>query len=192
MFVCFTAHYTGLEEKLQEAKEARVSLNAMRRQHMEKVRQQEAEMEMLARIQMQQKLELLRQQKSEQAQYLEDLQKSRQSALQQNLQQPQQPQVSEAERCSAVLQLLHVPKKFQTSSALHLGFIVARCVCNCKHTSCVSMCRPLWQGIIHRQLRRHQLFQGQFLHRRTCQHRLKLLRHTQQLPWLVFRHQCLQ
>lgn len=90
LLVVLSAYYTGLEERLAEAKEARVSLNAMRRKHQEKVRQQQVEMEMLARIQMQQKLELLRQQRSEQAQHLEELQRSRQTAFQQQIQQQQQ------------------------------------------------------------------------------------------------------
>ena len=79
-----------LEKKLKEAKEARVSLNAMRRTHAEKVKQQQSELEMLAKIQMQQKLELLRQQKSEQLEHMEVLRKERQGEFQKHVQQQQQ------------------------------------------------------------------------------------------------------
>ena len=62
-------------------KEARVSLNAMRRQHLEKVRQQEEEQSMLARMQMEQKLALLRQQKNEQLNYQRELEQRRREEL---------------------------------------------------------------------------------------------------------------
>ena len=66
---------TGSEEgvKVDEVKQARVSLNAMRRQHLEKVRQQEEEQALLARMQMEQKLALLRQQKNEQLTFQREL-----------------------------------------------------------------------------------------------------------------------
>ena len=62
-------------------KEARVSLNAMRRQHLEKVRQQEEEQSMLARIQMEQKLALMRQQKNEQLNFQRELEQRRRDEL---------------------------------------------------------------------------------------------------------------
>jgi len=62
-------------------KEARVSLNAMRRQHLEKVRQQEEEQSLLARMQMEQKLALLRQQKNEQLTFQRELEQRRREEL---------------------------------------------------------------------------------------------------------------
>ena len=62
-------------------KEARVSLNAMRRQHLEKVRQQEEEQSLLARMQMEQKLALLRQQKNEQLVFQKELEQRRREEL---------------------------------------------------------------------------------------------------------------
>ena len=52
-------------QKLAVIREARETLNDMRTQHQEKMRQQELEQEMLRRMQMEQKLELMRQQKQE-------------------------------------------------------------------------------------------------------------------------------
>ena len=63
-------------------KEARISLNAMRRQHLEKVHQQEEEQSLLARMQMEQKLALMRQQKNEQLNYQRELEQRRRDELQ--------------------------------------------------------------------------------------------------------------
>ncbi len=68
--------------KLDEAKEARVTLNRMRREHQDKIRQQEQEQTLLARMQMEQKLALLRQQKAEQFTFQQALQKQRLDDLQ--------------------------------------------------------------------------------------------------------------
>ena len=54
-----------------------MSLNAMRRMHLERIRQQEQEQSILARMQMEQKLALLRQQKAEQMAYQETLRQER-------------------------------------------------------------------------------------------------------------------
>lgn len=81
-YSCFTAALEeGTLRKIDEVKEARVSLNAMRRQHLEKVRQQEEEQSMLARMQMEQKLALLRQQKNEQFVFQKELEQRRREEL---------------------------------------------------------------------------------------------------------------
>ncbi len=54
----------------------------MRREHQDKVRQQEQEQTLLARMQMEQKLALLRQQKAEQVTFQQALQKQRLDDLQ--------------------------------------------------------------------------------------------------------------
>jgi len=54
----------------------------MRREHQDKIRQQEAEQAILARMQMEQKLALLRQQKAEQMTFQQALQKQRLDDLQ--------------------------------------------------------------------------------------------------------------
>lgn len=71
----------GTLRKIDEVKEARVSLNAMRRQHLEKVRQQEEEQSLLARMQMEQKLALMRQQKNEQLTFQRELEQRRREEL---------------------------------------------------------------------------------------------------------------
>lgn len=68
-------------EKLAIVREARDTLDDMRAQHQEKVRQQELEQEMLRRMQMEQKLELMRQQKQEYLEYQRQLQIQRQMEL---------------------------------------------------------------------------------------------------------------
>eukprot|EP00117_Sycon_ciliatum_P030467 scpid58309/ scgid5913/ Hepatocyte growth factor-regulated tyrosine kinase substrate; Hrs; Protein pp110 len=119
------AHYVDLEKKLKEAKEARVSLNTMRRTHADKVRQQEAELEVLARIQMQQKLELLRQQKNEQQEHMEDLRKQRQGELQRQLQQQQQlesQQQAEAQKALAYQQMQMLQEQQAQIHAMSAAF----------------------------------------------------------------------
>ena len=84
-FNLFHAHVVKQEavlNKLNEAKEARVTLNRMRREHQDKVRQQEKEQSLLARMQMEQKLALLRQQKQEQLDFEKSLQQQRLETLQ--------------------------------------------------------------------------------------------------------------
>ena len=71
----------GVLRKVDEVKQARVSLNAMRRQHLEKVRQQEEEQALLARMQMEQKLALLRQQKNEQLTFQRELENKRREEI---------------------------------------------------------------------------------------------------------------
>lgn len=78
-----TAKQEAILHKLDEAKEARVTLNRMRREHQDKVRQQEKEQALLARMQMEQKLALLRQQKQEQLDFEKTLQQQRLDSLQQ-------------------------------------------------------------------------------------------------------------
>ncbi len=63
--------------KLQEAKEARVTLDTMRRRHQEQLLQQEREQASLAQMQVQMKLALLRQQKAEQLAYGQSMQAER-------------------------------------------------------------------------------------------------------------------
>ena len=77
-----TAKQEAILNKLNEAKEARVTLNRMRREHQEKVCQQEKEQALLARMQMEQKLALLRQQKQEQLDFEKSLQQQRLETLQ--------------------------------------------------------------------------------------------------------------
>ena len=75
--------YEGLEEKLSVLTETRRSLDDMRIQHREKLRQQELEQDMLRRMQMEQKMELLRQQKQEYMLYQQQFQAQRPQALDQ-------------------------------------------------------------------------------------------------------------
>lgn len=72
-----------MEEKLGILQETRRSLDGMRTQRKEKLRQQELEQDMLRRMQMEQKMELLRQQKQEYMLYQQQLQIQRQQALEQ-------------------------------------------------------------------------------------------------------------
>ena len=59
-----------------------MTLNRMRREHQEKIRQQEQEQALLACMQMEQKLALLRQQKAEQLTFQQALQRQRLDDLQ--------------------------------------------------------------------------------------------------------------
>ena len=72
-----------MEEKLGVIQETRRSLDDVRAQRREKLRQQELEQDMLRRMQMEQKMELLRQQKQEYMMYQQRLQTQRQQALEQ-------------------------------------------------------------------------------------------------------------
>ncbi len=72
-----------MEEKLGVLQETRRSLDEMRVQRREKLRQQEMEQDMLRRMQMEQKMELLRQQKQEYMLYQKQLQTQRQQTLEQ-------------------------------------------------------------------------------------------------------------
>ncbi|XP_067043559.1 hepatocyte growth factor-regulated tyrosine kinase substrate-like isoform X2 [Acropora muricata] len=85
-----TAKYEALQVKVGLVRETRSSLDEMREQHREKVRQQELEQDMLRRMQIEQKLELMRQQKAEYLAYQQRLQAERQTAIEQ--QQQQRPQ----------------------------------------------------------------------------------------------------
>ena len=67
--------------KLEEAKEARITFDAMRRRHREQLLQQEREQQALAEMQVQMKLALLRQQKAEQMAYGQSMQSERLSRL---------------------------------------------------------------------------------------------------------------
>lgn len=92
--------------KVTQAKDARVSLNTMRRMHLERIRQQEQEQSVLARMQMEQKLALLRQQKAEQMAYQEALRQERMvklTAQQQEYEQQIQEQ-RERERLQLIAQ----------------------------------------------------------------------------------------
>ena len=75
--------YESMEEKLGVLQETRRSLDEMRVQRREKLRQQEMEQDMLRRMQMEQKMELLRQQKQEYMLYQKQLQTQRQQTLEQ-------------------------------------------------------------------------------------------------------------
>ncbi|XP_066927794.1 hepatocyte growth factor-regulated tyrosine kinase substrate-like [Clytia hemisphaerica] len=75
------AKYEAMLQKLAVIREARETLDDMRAQHQEKMRQQELEQEMLRRMQMEQKLELMRQQKQEYLEYQHQLQLQRQVEL---------------------------------------------------------------------------------------------------------------
>ncbi|CAH3040159.1 unnamed protein product [Pocillopora meandrina] len=84
--------YEALQVKLGLVHEARASLDEMREQHREKVRQQELEQDMLRRMQIEQKLELMRQQKAEYLAYQQRLQAERQAVIEQQQQQQQRLQ----------------------------------------------------------------------------------------------------
>lgn len=75
------AKQLDIVNKLNEAKEARVTLNKMRRDHQDKVKQMEQEQAILGRMQMEQKLALLRQQKQEQMVFQQSLQHKRLEVL---------------------------------------------------------------------------------------------------------------
>ena len=70
-------HLEAILHKLEEAKEARVTLDTMRRRHQEQLIIQEREQAALAQMQVQMKLALLRQQKAEQLAYGQSLQAER-------------------------------------------------------------------------------------------------------------------
>lgn len=86
------AKFEALQVKLGLVREARSSLEEMREQHREKVRQQELEQDMLRRMQIEQKLELMRQQKAEYLAYQQRLQTERQAVIEQQQQQQQRLQ----------------------------------------------------------------------------------------------------
>ena len=71
----------GVLQSLDEVKEARVSLDAMRRQHQEKMKQQQEELMMLARMQVEQKRALLQQLKAEDMAYQDLLRQRRQEEM---------------------------------------------------------------------------------------------------------------
>jgi growth factor-regulated tyrosine kinase substrate len=75
-------HQEKVLHKINEAKTARAALNTMRREHQERICQQEEEQSLLARMQMEQKLALLRQQKQEQLMYQQSLQQKRLDGMQ--------------------------------------------------------------------------------------------------------------
>ena len=79
--ISLSAKQIAVLNKLNEAKEVRVTLNKMRRDHLDKVKQMEQEQAMLARMQMEQKLALLRQQKQEQLEFQQSLQAKRLEVL---------------------------------------------------------------------------------------------------------------
>ena len=82
-FSLLSDKYQRMEEKVIAVQETRRSLDDMRVQRREKLRQQELEQDMLRRMQMEQKMELLRQQKQEYMLYQQQLQSQRQQALEQ-------------------------------------------------------------------------------------------------------------
>lgn len=71
----------GTLQSLDEVKEARVSLDAMRRQHQDKMKQQQEELVMLARMQVEQKRALLQQLKAEDMAYQDLLRQRRQEEM---------------------------------------------------------------------------------------------------------------
>lgn len=92
----------GVLQSLDEVKEARVSLDAMRRQHQEKMKQQQEELMMLARMQVEQKRALLQQLKAEDMAYQDLLRQRRQeemtfqhTMLQQQLQQQREGELQQ-------------------------------------------------------------------------------------------------
>lgn len=95
-----TEKQQGVLQSLDEVKEARVSLDAMRRQHQDKMKQQQEELMMLARMQVEQKRALLQQLKAEDMAYQDLLRQRRQeemtfqhTMLQQQLQQQREGEV---------------------------------------------------------------------------------------------------
>ena len=87
--------YEGIQEKLAVLEDTRHSLDDLRAQRREKLRQQELEQDMLRRMQMEQKMELLRQQKQEYMLYQQQLQAQRQQELQE--------QRAKAGRCTVLV-----------------------------------------------------------------------------------------
>ena len=92
----------GIMQSLDEVKEARVSLDAMRRQHQDKMKQQQEELMMLARMQVEQKRALLQQLKAEDMAYQDLLRQRRQeemtfqhTMMQQQLQQQREGEVQQ-------------------------------------------------------------------------------------------------
>eukprot|EP00118_Oscarella_pearsei_P025346 m.308022 g.308022 ORF g.308022 m.308022 type:complete len:780 (+) comp43269_c0_seq1:89-2428(+) len=82
--------FEDLQKKLHGSKEARASLNSMRRAYQKKKREMEEEREMLARLQVQQKLELMRQQRREEENHQEMLRESRQKEIDLKMKQQEQ------------------------------------------------------------------------------------------------------
>lgn len=110
--------------KINEAKTARAALNTMRREHLEKIKQQEEEQSLLARMQMEQKLALLRQQKQEQLVYQQSLQQKRLGNMQAKRQEYEQLLASqrEQERQQLVVQEQQViQRQMRDASPIHMS-----------------------------------------------------------------------
>ncbi|GIY88146.1 hepatocyte growth factor-regulated tyrosine kinase substrate [Caerostris extrusa] len=67
------AYYERLQDKLNQARDARAALDALREEHREKIRQEAEEAERIRQIQMAQKLEIMRKKKQEYLQYQRQL-----------------------------------------------------------------------------------------------------------------------
>lgn len=105
--------------KLNEAKEARVTLDTMRRRHQEQLLQQEREQAALAQMQVQMKLALLRQQKAEQLAYGQSMQAERLGRLSNQREEYERVLASqrELERNQLIAQEQHVyQQQFGTTS----------------------------------------------------------------------------
>lgn len=79
--IIFLVNQERVLHKIEEAKEARVTYNTMRRRHEDQLLQQESEQQALAQMQVQMKLALLRQQKAEQMAYGQSMQSERLNRL---------------------------------------------------------------------------------------------------------------
>ncbi|KAG8199590.1 hypothetical protein JTE90_009427 [Oedothorax gibbosus] len=67
------AYYERLQDKLNQARDARAALDALREEHRERLRQEAEEAERIRQIQMAQKLEIMRKKKQEYLQYQRQL-----------------------------------------------------------------------------------------------------------------------
>ncbi|GFY45735.1 hepatocyte growth factor-regulated tyrosine kinase substrate [Trichonephila inaurata madagascariensis] len=94
------AYYERLQDKLNQARDARAALDALREEHREKLRQEAEEAERVRQIQMAQKLEIMRKKKQEYLQYqrqlalqrMQEQEREMQMRQEQHKQQYQMPQ----------------------------------------------------------------------------------------------------
>ncbi|XP_045475919.1 hepatocyte growth factor-regulated tyrosine kinase substrate [Harmonia axyridis] len=88
-------HFERLQDKLNQVKDARAALDALREEHREKLRREAEEAERLRQIQMAQKLEIMRKKKQEYLQYQRQLvlQRVQEQEREMQMRQEQQKQV---------------------------------------------------------------------------------------------------
>ncbi|XP_035220650.1 hepatocyte growth factor-regulated tyrosine kinase substrate-like isoform X1 [Stegodyphus dumicola] len=86
------AYYERLQDKLNQARDARAALDALREEHREKLRREAEEAERLRQIQMAQKLEIMRKKKQEYLQYQRQLAIQRMQEQEREMQMRQEQQ----------------------------------------------------------------------------------------------------